>query len=64
MADYLRDLEQILLKHGCTLISTKGKHPKWSSPINNHHFPVPTKIPDKHIANAIIKQAGITGERI
>jgi len=63
MADYLRDLEVILRKHGCKIISTKGKHTKWRSPINNHHFPVQTKIPSKVIANNILRQAGII-ERI
>ena len=63
MADYSRDLITILSKNGCTLISKKGKHPKWSSPINGQHFPVQTKIPSKVIANNILKQAGIS-ERI
>jgi hypothetical protein len=37
----------------------KGDHDIWFSPILNHIFPVDGEIKSRHLANKIMKQAGI-----
>lgn len=32
------ELEKQLRKSGCYLVSEKGRHPTWYSPITNKHF--------------------------
>ncbi|MCL2294883.1 MAG: type II toxin-antitoxin system HicA family toxin [Spirochaetes bacterium] len=60
MAEYEKKVRQILKENGCYFVRHgKGSHDFWYSPINNHSFPVATKIKIRHVANAIMKQAGI-----
>jgi len=60
MADYEKKVKQILIKHGCAFVRRgKGDHDIWHSPITQRNFPVDGKINIRHIANAIMKQAGI-----
>jgi hypothetical protein len=41
-------------------IMRKGDHDMWySSPITKHSFPVDGEIKSRHMANVIMKQAGI-----
>lgn len=57
---YVRQIKGILAAHGCTLVRQgKGDHELWQSPINNARFVVDGVIPSRHLANAVLKQAGI-----
>jgi len=60
MAEYEKKVRQILQENGCHLVRHgKGDHDIWHSPINNRNFTVDGKINIRHVANAIMKQAGI-----
>ena len=60
MADYTRDVYQMLSKHGCTFVRRgKGDHNIYYSPINNKNVSVDGKITIRHMANKIMKEAGI-----
>jgi hypothetical protein len=60
MADYEKKVKQILMQHGCHFVRRgKGDHDIWYSPITKRNFPVDGKIRVRHIANAVMKQAGI-----
>ncbi|MBK6999734.1 MAG: type II toxin-antitoxin system HicA family toxin [Rhodoferax sp.] len=62
-ANLYAQLRQILLDHGCSLVRQgKGSHEIWQSPINGSRFPVSVTISKRPIANAILKQAGITSK--
>jgi predicted RNA binding protein YcfA (HicA-like mRNA interferase family) len=37
----LRDVERALKAHGCTVISDKGGHTKWSCPCGQHQAHIP-----------------------
>lgn len=53
-------LRDILSAHGCTFARQgKGSHEIWHSPIVGKTFPVAATIMSRHLANAILKQAGI-----
>jgi HicA toxin of bacterial toxin-antitoxin, len=57
---FARKVKSILTAHGCTLVRQgKGDHELWQSPINNARFVVDGKIPSRHLANVVLKQAGI-----
>jgi hypothetical protein len=57
---YARLVKDILRKHGCTLVRQgKGDHELWQSPLSQARFVVDGKIPSRHLANAVLKQAGI-----
>ena len=61
MAEYEKKVRQLLSQHGCHFIRRgKGDHDIWYSPINRKNFPVDGKIRIRHIANAVMKQAGIS----
>lgn len=49
----LRAADCILVRHG------KGDHDIWESPINGRRFPVDGKIRSRHMANTVLKQAGL-----
>jgi predicted RNA binding protein YcfA (HicA-like mRNA interferase family) len=60
MAEYEKKVRQILKNHGCSFIRHgKGDHDIWHSPITNKNFPVDGEICIRHVANEIMKQAGI-----
>ena len=64
MKEYGMLVRDILTKHGCGFARHgKGDHDRWFSPINNHTVTVNKKIPSRHEANEVLKQAGIN-ERI
>jgi len=45
MAEYEKKVRKILKENGCYFVRHgKGSHDIWHSPVNNHSFPVPTKI--------------------
>ena len=57
-------LRAILIAHDCTLVRQgKGSHEIWHSPSTGKSFPVAVSIMSRHLANAILKQAG-TSQRI
>ena len=59
-AGYTRRVKDILRAHGCTIARQgKGDHEVWQSPISNTRFVVDGKIPSRHLANSVLKQAGI-----
>ena len=61
MADYTRRLKKVLSDHGCYFVRHgKGDHDTWFSPINKTNFTVDGAINDRHMANAVLKQAGIS----
>jgi len=60
MAEYEKKVRQILSQHGCYFVRRgKGDHDIWHSPITGKNFPVDGEIRIRHIANAVMKQAGI-----
>lgn len=57
---YTRRVKDILRAHGCGIVRQgKGDHELWQSPISQTRFVVDGKIPSRHLANAVLKQAGI-----
>jgi hypothetical protein len=60
MAEYEKRVREQLDIHGCSFKRHgKGDHDVWFSPLNNHTFPVDSEIKSRHMANKIMKQAGI-----
>jgi len=61
MAEYENIVRKILSENGCYFIRRgKGDHDIWYSPISGRNFPVDGKINIRHVANGIMKQAGIS----
>ena len=57
---YAKRVKEILAEHGCEFVRHgKGDHDIWQSPISNTRFVVDAKIPSRHLANAVLRQAGI-----
>jgi len=60
MAEYEKRVREILHDHGCYFVRRgKGDHDIWYSPITSRNITVDGKINIRHVANAIMKQAGI-----
>ena len=60
MADYTKQVLDILSEHGCKFIRQgKGSHSRWYSPITKNNFTVYKGIENRHSANEILKEAGI-----
>ncbi len=60
MAEYEKKVRQILRDHDCYFVRHgKGDHDIWYSPITNRSVTVDGEIKIRHVANAIMKQAGI-----
>ena len=60
MAEYERKVRQILKENGCYFVRHgKGDHDIWYSPITNRNITVDGEIRIRHVANGIMKQAGI-----
>ena len=54
------DLSKRLRAAGCYPIRQgKGSHEIWQSPINGRSFSVPVTVQSRHMANEILKQAGL-----
>jgi hypothetical protein len=59
-ANFTPELIRLLRAAGCTLVRHgKGDHDIWESPINGRRFPVDGKIRSRHMANTVLKQAGL-----
>ena len=60
MAEYEKKVRQVLRENGCYFVRRgKGDHDIWYSPIMKRNIPVDGKIRIRHVANGIMKQAGI-----
>ena len=60
MADYTNDVLRELRENDCKFVRHgKGDHDIWYSPTSNKKFPVDGSIKDKHLANKVMKDAGI-----
>ena len=63
MATYDLKLKKILRDNGCKLErQASGSHEVWYSPVNGNRFTIPKGIKSRHMANEILKQAGIEKE--
>jgi predicted RNA binding protein YcfA (HicA-like mRNA interferase family) len=59
-ADLYRELRELLERAGCHYVRPgKGSHEIWHSGITNRRLPVPRNISSRHLANEILKQAGL-----
>ncbi|MDO8351485.1 MAG: type II toxin-antitoxin system HicA family toxin [Gallionella sp.] len=57
---YYVQLRKILLDHNCSFVRQgKGSHEIWRNPENDRNFPVAVTIISRHLANEILKQAGL-----
>ena len=60
MADYTRQVKNILSAHGCYFVRQgKGDHEIWYSPKTRRTVSVDIGTRNKHTANEILKAAGI-----
>ena len=60
MADYTRDVYKLLDKNGCRFVRRgKGDHNIYFSPIKNKNVSVDGRVTIRHMANKIMKDAGI-----
>ena len=60
MKEYGKAVREILSQNGCIFVRHgKGDHDIWHSPINNRNVTVNGKMPNRHEANEVLKQAGI-----
>jgi len=60
MAEYEKKVRKKLAEYNCEFVRRgKGDHDVWYSPLSNNTFPVDGKIKSRHMANKIMKQAGI-----
>ena len=60
MGDYTKDVKRLISQNGCYFVRHgKGDHDIWHSPISKQNFVVDAAIDNRHLANRIMKQAGI-----
>ena len=60
MAEYEKKVRKILKENGCYFVRhSKGDHDVWYSPITNLPITVDSEILSRHVANGIMKRAGI-----
>jgi predicted RNA binding protein YcfA (HicA-like mRNA interferase family) len=60
MTIFTPELKRLLREAGCRPVRQgKGDHEIWQSPISGKRFPVDSKILSRHLANAVLKQAGL-----
>jgi len=60
MAEYEKQVRKKLAENGCHLLRHgKGDHDIWFSPITKLPITVDGKIVSRHVANGIMKRAGI-----
>jgi ubiquinone biosynthesis protein Coq4 len=60
MAEYEKKVRQKLAEHGCYLARRgRGDHDIWFSPITGLPITVDGEIKSRHVANAVMKRAGI-----
>jgi hypothetical protein len=55
-----RAVRQKLDEAGCRFVRRgRGDHDIWFSPINGQNLTVPVKIASRHLANKVLKDAGL-----
>lgn len=60
VAGFTKALKRVLRDGDCCMVRQgKGDHEIWYSPITDKHFPVDNKILSRHLANGVLKQAGL-----
>jgi len=60
MPDDAKPVRMMLTEHGCQFVRHgKGDHDIWRNPVSGRSFAVPVKLTSRHLANEILKQAGI-----
>jgi hypothetical protein len=60
MAEYEKQVRKKLAENGCYLLRHgRGDHDIWFSPVTNLPVTVDGKIVSRHVANGIMKRAGI-----
>jgi len=60
MAEYENQVRKILSENGCYFLRHgKGDHDIWFSPITKLPITIDGKIVSRHVANGIMKRAGI-----
>ena len=63
MGSLVRELREMLRAAGCVLVRQgKGDHEIWFSPINGKNFVVDAGLDYRHLANVVLKQAGLPKE--
>lgn len=58
MSDYRSELLTALAQAKCEVVR-RGKHDIYKNPKNNKTITVPRKVGNRHLANTVLKQAGI-----
>jgi len=57
---YGKAVRDKLLEAGCRFVRHgRGDHDIWHSPINGQNLTVPVKIMSRHMANKVLKDAGL-----
>lgn len=60
MPDYRRDLKKALEEEGCTFVRyADGSHELWHNPLSKRKFTIPRHVSSRHLANEILKHAGV-----
>ncbi|MCL2816427.1 MAG: type II toxin-antitoxin system HicA family toxin [Oscillospiraceae bacterium] len=60
MKEYSKAVREILSKNGCYFVRHgKGDHDIWHCPTTNRNVTVDGTIPSRHMANEVLKQAGL-----
>jgi hypothetical protein len=60
MGSYTPRVKEILRQHDCSFDRQgRGDHEIWYSPITQRKFPVDGNIRSQHLANAVLRKAGI-----
>ena len=60
MNDFGKAVREILLEKGCRLIRQgRGSHEVWRGPAASKPFTVPVRIKSRHMANQILRDAGL-----
>lgn len=60
MNDYGKEVRRKLHDSGCVFVRHgRGDHDIWRSPLTDRPFTVPVKIKSRHMANKILKDAGL-----
>jgi hypothetical protein len=60
MGDLERDLKRTLRDANCKFVRAgRGDHEIWWSPVSNRNFVVDFGITSRHMANVVLKQAGL-----
>jgi hypothetical protein len=59
MSGFTEQLKDILVANKCWLVRGYRLRETWESPISKRRFTVDNNIKSRHIANAVLRQAGL-----